>query len=64
MNKEALHAAKKKMKPGNTVTYTVERNGSPRDLTVVLAKVPEDVLAQWVGAHMLEHAKVAEVAQN
>jgi S1-C subfamily serine protease len=64
MNKEALHAAKKQMKPGKKVTYTVDRKGSTVDLEVVLAKVPEDVLAQWVGNHMLQHAEVTEVAQN
>ena len=64
MNKEALYAAKKQMKPGKEVTYTVERKGSTVDLAVVLAKVPEDVLAQWVGGHMLDHAEVTAVAQN
>ena len=47
------------MVPGNKVTYTVERNGHDRNLDVTLAKVPEQVLAQWIGGHMLEHASTA-----
>jgi S1-C subfamily serine protease len=63
-DKKALHGAKKAFKPGAQVTYTVERAGSKRDLDVTLGTVPDDVLAQWVGGHMLEHADVAEIAQN
>jgi C-terminal processing protease CtpA/Prc len=61
--KEKLHQMKVKMVPGSEITYTVKRAGQKKDLDVTLAKVPEDVMAQWVGAHMLEHATVA-VAQK
>jgi len=47
------------MVPGNKVTYTVERSGHDRNLDVTLAKVPEQVLAQWIGGHMLDHASIA-----
>ena len=62
-NHDAMMEAKKAHHPGSKVTYTVERNGKTRDLSVKLAKVPQDVLAQWVGGHMLQHADV-EIAQN
>jgi hypothetical protein len=51
------------MVPGNEVTYTVLRHGKEKELAVMLGKVPEEVLAQWVGGHMLEHA-VVEVAEK
>ncbi len=62
-NKEALKAAKSAMAPGKRVSYTVSRQGSDRNLVVTLAEVPNDVLAQWVGNHMLEHSGTA-IAKN
>jgi predicted metalloprotease with PDZ domain len=62
-NKDKLHQVKKVMVPGGEITYTVKRAGGKKDLDVTLAKVPEDVMAQWIGNHMLEHATVA-VAQK
>ena len=62
-NEEKLMKARKAQHPGSKVTYTVERYGKTRDLNVKLAKVPQDVLAQWIGGHMLDHADV-EIAQN
>ena len=61
---EALHAMyEQEMVPGNKVTYTVDRKGYERNLGVTLGKVPDPVLAQWIGGHMLEHASTA-VAQK
>jgi len=54
-NKAALKEAYGQMIPGNTVTYTVKRVGEKVDLKVHLAAIPETVMAQWVGQHMLEH---------
>ena len=62
-NKDALKAEKEKLSPGTQVTYTVNRNGKTLDLTATLAPVPADVLARFVGQHLLEHA-TTEVAQN
>ena len=62
-NHEAMMKAKDEQHPGSKVTYTVERKGKTQDLKVTLAKVPQDVLAQWIGGHMLQHAEV-EIAQN
>jgi len=58
-SEEALHQAWDKMTPGTEVVYTVARNGKETKLDVTLAKLPEDVMAKWVGQHMLEHSTVA-----
>jgi predicted metalloprotease with PDZ domain len=63
-NMEALKAAKKAMAPGKQVTYTVQRAGMEKKLTATLAPVPQDVLAQWIGNHMLSHATNTAIAQN
>ena len=55
-NDEALKAAKKDWQPGQTVNYTVKRNGYDQRVSVTLGKMPEEVLAKFVGKHMLEHA--------
>jgi S1-C subfamily serine protease len=52
-NKQALQEASKTMQPGKTVTYTIVRNGSRMDLEVELGSIPETVMAQWIGQHML-----------
>jgi C-terminal processing protease CtpA/Prc len=45
--------------PGSELTYTVMRNGASKNLHVTLGKLPKDVMAQWVGNHMIEqHASV------
>lgn len=58
-NKEALAAAKKEWKPGQLVTYTIRRKGADRDVSVTLAPVPSEVMARWIGEHMLQHAAVS-----
>lgn len=58
--KEALQKAYDAMTPGAQVTYTVSRSGYEKDLDVKLGKLPEEVLAQWIGGHMIEHAVIAQ----
>lgn len=59
-NKEKLEAAKGDWAPGNEVTYTVKRNRKKMKLALTLSEVPHDVLAQWVGNHMLNaHMELA-----
>ena len=57
-NKADLEKVKKGMVPGATITFTLERAGTARDVKVTLAALPDNVRAQWVGNHMLEHADV------
>jgi C-terminal processing protease CtpA/Prc len=54
-----------KMKPGNTMTYTVRRAGQMKNLEVTLGELPDEVLAQWVGNHMLkDHAEEMKIASK
>jgi C-terminal processing protease CtpA/Prc len=60
-NQEKLSAARAASKPGQSVTWTVRRQEEKRDVTITLAAMPADVLARYIGQHMLEHV-TAEVA--
>jgi predicted metalloprotease with PDZ domain len=56
-NNEKLAELKKAMMPGKTFTFTFLKAGkSEKDIDITLDKLPDDVLAQWIGKHMLEHA--------
>jgi len=56
-NHEAIMKARKEWKPGKTVTYTIKRDGSRLQISVVLGEWPADLLARYIGEHMLEHAE-------
>lgn len=64
-----LYEAKKAMTVGGTVTYTVDRKGcchvkgGQQDVAVTLAALPEEILARWIGEHMIDHAAI-ELASN
>jgi S1-C subfamily serine protease len=57
-NEEALQKVKKEWKPGQSVNYTIKRNGADHQVSLTLAPMPADVLARYIGQHMLEHATV------
>ncbi|HEY7410679.1 MAG TPA: PDZ domain-containing protein [Vicinamibacteria bacterium] len=57
-NREALNAVRKALVPGARATYTVDRDGVSRRLVVVLAPMPENIRAAYIGEHMMEHATV------
>jgi len=57
-NKDKLKKIKHSMEPGKVLTYSVKRDGKHKDIAITLGTVPETVLAQWVGEHMLQHASV------
>ena len=57
-------ATKENWSPGTTVNYVVERKGRKAKVNPTLAKIPSDVMAAWIGGHMVEHAKGVEIAQN
>lgn len=42
--------------PGNQVTCTVKRNGANKSFKVTLVPMPADLMAKYIGEHMLEHA--------
>lgn len=56
-NEAALLKARKEWKPGQTVNYTIKRAGATRQIPVVLGEWPADLLARYIGSHMLEHAE-------
>lgn len=61
-NDKALSEARKEWKPGQTVHYTVKRNGQTKAVDIVLAPWPADMLARYIGEHMLEHAEADAAA--
>jgi len=52
------------MKPGAELTCTVSRKGSKVDLEVELGELPENVMAQWIGGYMIDHAEVQVVSKE
>ena len=62
-NEDAWSAVKKEMRVGNTISYRIDRDGYEKNMKVTLAQVPDEVMARWVGQHMLQHATI-ELAQN
>jgi predicted metalloprotease with PDZ domain len=56
---EAVKAAKGAWTPGAKVSYTVKRGSSEKQLEVTLAKMPEEVFARMIGAHMIEEHMAA-----
>jgi C-terminal processing protease CtpA/Prc len=62
-NEESLKAEFASFKPGSVATFKVERNGKAIDIETHLEQIPQAILAQWVGQHVLEyHQGEAEVA--
>ncbi|MDX1643382.1 MAG: PDZ domain-containing protein [Thermoanaerobaculia bacterium] len=52
-SEEELRRAKEKLLPGNDIVLGVLRGESELDLTVHARTIPEGVLAQWIGSHLL-----------
>ncbi len=42
-------------KPGQKVKFTILRGGVERHIVITLVPMPADVMAKWIGKHMLEH---------
>jgi len=63
-DKTAVKKAKESLAPGSKVKYTVERSGEKTQIAATLAPVPEAVLAQWIGEHMLDQHSHVRVASN
>lgn len=57
-NMEKLGEMWKTSAPGQQVVWTLQRDGAERKVNLVLGRMPADVLARYVGKHMLEHAHV------
>jgi C-terminal processing protease CtpA/Prc len=63
-NNAALAKARKEWKPGQSVTYTIKREGVDRDITLTLAPMPADVMARWIGEHMKMHESAERAASK
>jgi hypothetical protein len=63
-NSPALMAARKEWKPGQSVSYTIKREGVDREIRLTLAPMPADVMARWIGEHMKEHAAADRAASK
>lgn len=62
-NEESLKAEYASFQPGNRATFKVNRDGKIIDIEVQLEQIPQAILAQWVGQHVLDyHEGEAEVA--
>jgi S1-C subfamily serine protease len=58
-NKQALKEAKANLGPGSQVSYVVSRKGGKVTLAASLDKVPDAVMAEWIGDHMVnDHAQI------
>jgi len=61
-NYAALAKARKEWKLGQSVTYTIKREGADREISLTLAPMPADVMARWIGEHMKEHEAAERAA--
>lgn len=50
---EELRRAKEVLLPGSDLVVGLRRGDSERQVTVHAEKIPEGVLAQWIGSHLL-----------
>ncbi len=51
----AFERAKTGWRPGQNVKFTIQRGGVERHIVITLAPMPADIMARWIGMHMLEH---------
>ena len=58
-NSKKLYAEYEKNKPGDTITFKIDRDGKIMDVDVTLARLPQQIMAQWIGYHVME-AHMAE----
>ncbi|MEQ8277206.1 MAG: PDZ domain-containing protein [Deltaproteobacteria bacterium] len=49
--------------PGKKVTCTIKRDGKKIDLPLTLTPMPADLMAKYIGDHMMSHAKLPKDAQ-
>ena len=63
-NDEAMAKAKIDRRPGQTLHYVIKRHGAAKPIDIVLGQWPADLLAKYIGEHMLEHAEADALAQG
>ena len=64
-NEKLLKEEYASFQPGSIAIFTVGRDGKNLDLEVQLESIPEAILAQWIGQHVMEYHKAeAELARK
>ena len=58
-NQKKLEKSWKSFKPGNEVAYKIDRDGKKTKANITLGHMPEELVASYVGRHMLEHSTTA-----
>jgi C-terminal processing protease CtpA/Prc len=58
-NKDKVKAIRKDLKPGDKVTYTIQRGDANERISVTLGTMPDSVYQAWTQEHMKEHPEVA-----
>ena len=61
MTDEDWKASKAARVPGATANYMVKRDGHKEEVAIVLAEMPQEMVAKKLGKHMMDHAQVASV---
>jgi len=61
---KTLEDARRDWKPGRSVTYTIKRGDVDRRITLTLAPMPADLMAKYIGRHVLEHQANEEQTPN
>ena len=56
-------AMKRSLVPRKVITLAIVRDGNPLELPVELVAVPEHIIAQWVGKHVLDNHAAAPEAE-
>lgn len=54
-----LYEIKKNLKPGDAVTYVVNRGGADQKVGATLGRMPDGVYTAMVNEHMKEHTEIA-----
>jgi C-terminal processing protease CtpA/Prc len=64
-NEQLLKEQYASFRPGSKASFRVSRDGKTLDLQVELESIPEAVLAQWIGRHVMDyHQGETELAES
>ena len=63
-NEKLLKTEYASFKPGTSATFEIERDGKTKDIVVELEQIPQAILAQWIGQHVLEYHEGEELAEG
>jgi C-terminal processing protease CtpA/Prc len=63
MGPEDHEAMQAELTPGSTHHFTVLRKGKKKSFSITLEKMPPEMIARYVGEHMMQHTDT-EIASN